>query len=237
MEKLSDYISKQIISTDECEILGYILNVNLTDDLKEISSFEVVDYENEQSLKLLYEDIKCVNKDCVFVQNSFVLKRDFFEILNNPIGKKVYDLYGFDMGVVQDVFISKNKVKSIVGNKGEIAIKYIINSGRDCLIFGNIKKKQKFLKTPRLVNNLPNVYIESSIAQENKDKKDSVEVKSKNPIRLFANERLLIGRVVMNDIFGFNNEIIAKKNSVISENIINKAKIHNKFNLLIFYSK
>jgi len=42
----------------------------------------------------------------------------------------------------------------------------------------------------------------------------------------------LIGRVMTNDIFGYNNEIIVQKNEIISQKIINKAKKHNKLNFL-----
>ena len=36
---------------------------------------------------------------------------------------------------------------------------------------------------------------------------------------------------------GYNNEIIAKKYDIINQNIINRAKKHNKLNFLFYYSK
>ena len=57
------------------------------------------------------------------------------------------------------------------------------------------------------------------------------------PIRLYANSNQLLGKLVTSEILGYNNELIAQKNDIINQKIINKARLHNKLNLLNYYSK
>ena len=57
------------------------------------------------------------------------------------------------------------------------------------------------------------------------------------PIKTYANKSLLMGKILTNDILGFNNEIIGKKDEKITEKIIKKAINHNKLNFLFFCSK
>ena len=57
------------------------------------------------------------------------------------------------------------------------------------------------------------------------------------PTRIYLNTKSLLGQVVTEDILGYNNELIAKKNDVINTKIINKAKLHNKLIILKYYSK
>ena len=58
-----------------------------------------------------------------------------------------------------------------------------------------------------------------------------------NPYKIIANQESLIGRKMTCDILGYNNELVAKKDEVISAKTINKAKRHNKISLLSYYNK
>lgn len=77
---------------------------------------------------------------------------------------------------------------------------------------GQVFKRQRFVANNK---NLPKVYIEEVKANVITDNKINVSDYKTNgeakPYRIYANQDFLSGRIVTNDIFGLNNEIVAKK--------------------------
>ena len=65
------------------------------------------------------------------------------------------------------------------------------------------------------------------------NKKNDIAIRTK----IYSSSRLLIGKLTTNDVFGYNNELIIKKNEIITKNIIEKAKKHNKLTFLMFNCK
>ena len=75
---------------------------------------------------------------------------------------------------------------------------------------------------------------------------DNIELKpkanykiSENPLpqRMITSQNYLLGRKLSKTIYGINNEIIAKKDCLITEKILNAAKNHNKLVELAVFSK
>ena len=236
MEKLSDYISKKIISIEQGAIIGYVLDVNFDDELKMLEEFIIVDEESEQTFSLSISDILSKSEECLVISSSQVLSVSLSLVTNNPIGKPVYDKNGVNLGIVKDVLLNQNNLKKLITSKCEIPSRYIKKSGNNCIIYGNRLKKQK--KYDFKVKNseiLPKVQIENQIIDLSvKKKNNNLQI---SPIRLFANVNSLLGKVITTDIFGLNNEIIAKKYDKINQNLIKKAKLHNKINYLFIYSE
>lgn len=236
MEKLSDYISKKIISIEQGAIIGYVLDVNFDDELKMLEEFIIVDEESEQTFSLSISDILSKSEECLVISSSQVLSVSLSLITNNPIGKPVYDKNGVNLGIVKDVLLNQNNLKKLITSKCEIPSRYIKKAGDNCIIYGNRSKKlKKYDFKVKNAENLPKVQIESQIIDLSiKKKNNNLQI---SPIRLFANVNSLLGKVITADIFGFNNEIIAKKYDKINQNLINKAKLHNKINYLFIYSE
>ena len=237
MEKISSLISKKVISLNEGELLGYVLDVVLDVKLQTYEGLIVVDGESENKFFLKRDYIISTGEDCVMIEDSQKLEFEISSKTNNPIGKEVYDGKGVFLGRVLDVEVSGKNVKKILTNKCEFPQKYIQKSGENYIIFGLLKNKKKnnIFESKKNINldNLPKVIISS---YENNSQLNQSAVKQ-DEIRVLANPNRLIGRVITNDLFGKNNEIIAKKNEKISKKTIKNAKIHNKLNFLIYYSR
>lgn len=238
MEKISSYISKKVISLADANQVGYVLNVVFDDNIKNFTGLMVIDEESENSFILHKQDLFAVGDDCVMIKDSNVLEFCISSLSNNPIGKVVYDCHGNMLGKVLDVEIDGKAVKKIITDKCEFPQRYIRKSGDNFLIFGSPVKEKKKLKfkdniNQKNVENIEKVTISQAISPNSNLNFISPEM----PIRLYAGTKELIGKTLINDILGYNNEIIAHKNQKINQKILNKAISHNKLNLLKFYSK
>lgn len=232
MEKVSEFISKKVISIEDGNLIGYVLNIMFDDQLKIFDGLIVVDEESENTFFLHRKDIVSIGQDCVMIDNANHLQFNISSS-NNPIGKLVYDCQGNMLGKVVDVELIGKQVKKIITTKCEFPQKYIRKAGDNFIIYGLASKKKKENLSNHnhtsLINpdGLPIVSIASpSQSHENE-----------TTPRLFANSNCLLGKMVSNDILGLNNELIAKKFDIIDKKIINKAKKHNKLNLLAYYCK
>ncbi len=234
MEKASDYISKKVISIENGCVVGYVLDIIYDDDFKKIEKFVIVDDESEKTFSIIYDDIKSKNNECLMIENNNLLQLYFSENFSNPIGKSVFNKEGLFLGNVEDVLFCGKLIKKIITNKCEIPVKFIFKVGKDCIIYGK-RSKNTIRYDFKSKNNLPKVFIEQINNNNFYDLNKSKEIEK--PIKLIANEKILIGREAKADIFGYNNEIIIKKYEKITQNVIYKAKIHNKLNLLFFYSE
>lgn len=232
MEKVSEFISKKVISIEDGNLIGYVLNIMFDDQLKIFDGLIVVDEESENTFFLHRKDIVSIGQDCVMIDNANHLQFNISSS-NNPIGKLVYDCQGNMLGKVVDVELIGKQVKKIITTKCEFPQKYIRKAGDNFIIYGLASKKKKENQSNHnhtsLINpdGLPIVSIASS-SQSNENETTP---------RLFANSNCLLGKMVSNDILGLNNELIAKKFDIIDKKIINKAKKHNKLNLLAYYCK
>lgn len=235
MEKISKLISKKVISLDDAKEVGYVLDVILDENVKTYTGLIVVDEESENSFVLPRENIYSVGDDTIMIENSSKLQFNISDKTNNPIGKLVYDSHGNGLGRVIDVEFQGKTVRKIITTFCEFPQRYIRKSGDNFIIFGAKKRrktgKEFNVEVIQNFSSLPKVTIASPFIG------GSNVVSPEAPVRLYASTKMLIGKIVTNDILGYNNEIIARKNEEITQKIINKAKAHNKFNLLSYYSK
>lgn len=227
MEKLNSYISKKVISRDSGSLVGYVLDMVFDANLSTLHGFVIVDDESEKTFFLPFEDARAISENAVIIDSAQSLCFFGDGQTFNPVGKEVIDNSGVSLGKVIEIELQRNKIKKIVTNKCEFLQRYVQAVGNEYIIFGNKKRKnaQNSFKSQLPVNGLPVVSI---------NYKPQIQEK---PYRIFANQNKLIGRVMTADLFGQNSEIIARKNDEINQKIINRAKFHNKLNLLVFYSK
>ncbi len=230
MEKITSYISKKVISLESGDMVGYVLNVFFDEKIKTFEGLIVVDEESENSFVLPRADIVSVGEDCVMIDEADKLKFNISSS-NSPIGKLVYDTQGNMLGRVCELEIAGKVVKKIVTDKCEFPQRYIRTAGEKYIIYGSPKKGENKGNFPQMVQ----------VAQQNSLTNEQVTIQEEKtisiPTILLANPNSLLGKMVTNDILGLNNEVVAKKFDIIDKKIIAKAKLHNKINLLSFYSK
>ena len=242
MEKISECISKKVVSLESGNVVGYILDAVFDDELKENMGFLVVDEESEELYFLSNDKIKAKSHECLIVEYNSDIVPYYFSATNNPIGKPVLDCDGVNLGNVIDVVLQGRSVKKIVTTKCEFTITFLRKSGKDCLIFGKkSKKNSKKVLFSANFSKLPSVIIEK-INHGNCDKiNNSVTFLgagyAEKPVRFISSSDMLIGKKISKDIVGYNNELIGRKNEKITKNIIEKAKKHGKFNILMLFSE
>ena len=110
MEKISDEISRKVISLSSGNVIGYVLDVLFTQDIKRIDGYLVVDEESEELSFLAYDKVKSKSEECFVVQDESDLEIYISSFFNNPIGKQVYDENGVNLGKVVDVYFEKDIV-------------------------------------------------------------------------------------------------------------------------------
>ena len=236
MEKLSEIISKKIITIEEGKMVGYIIKPVF--DNCQLVGFISCDDESEIEKFLLYEDIKNINKEGVLISSVYAMQNVDIEGGNSPLGKIVFDQNGVNLGRVEECYLDKKNIKKLQTNLCEIMGKNIACIEQDFVIFQKnnkkIKKNQKkSLKNINFIQKNPKVEILNKIENKNNEP----DFQPSYPIKVTANKSKLLGKKIVKDILGFNNEIIAKKDEIINSKIINRAIKHNKLNLLFFNSK
>ena len=234
--KISEIISKEIISIYECESVGTIKNVCFNKDLTKVLGFIFFNDESDYESYIPVKNIYSISEEGLMIRNTN--KIDFFiSENNNPINKKIFEINGKDTGRICDIeFDEKFNVCHLLTNKNiQIKPQNILSNGVGIILVkdDNQKisinafkpKKQKIEK----LNQDFKVKIVKMPIISNQEKNISAL-----PPKITTNTSTLVGKRAKRTIFGFNNEVIIKENALVSNHTLTMAKKHNKTNELIF---
>lgn len=230
MNKISTEISKKVVSLSSGNIVGYVIDVLFDERIKLIKGYLVADEESEEIFFLSYENVISQSDECFIINEEKDLEVYISSLFNNPIGKIVYDEKGLNLGRVRDVYFDKNLVKKIQTTKCEFPIQYLQKAGNDCVIYGRAKVKKKKQVLFEVKPHSPKVCVQDGGILTQTESKEF-------PVKLLAKTDHLIGKRLTQDLLGLNCELIAKKDEIVTKNIVQKAKQHNRYNLLMFYVK
>ena len=230
MTKLSELISKPVISLFNCEYVGYITNA-LFDKEKKTLKYLII-YDDVNDIEYVVETKHIVNfsNDAISIRNNELLElKQSLDLkllsYENIIFKNTYSTTGQSYGFVKDVLINENyKITELVLNNDELLLtKNIIKIGK-IIICGDkkISLSRYKLKPQILKNENYAVTIQST--------------KPKLPIKATINEDLLLNRTVYNTIYDSQNNAIIKANTIVNNSVINIAKKYGKLKELTRYS-
>lgn len=230
MTKLSELISKPVISLYNCECVGFVYNVLFDKQTKSIKYLTILDEENEIEYVISTKQIVNISNDAVVIRNSeeLLLKQSTdlsLSNLENLIMKKIYNIDGQAYGLVKDfAFDERYKVVNILTDTNQeietikvIKIESIILCSDTKINLSRFKKKVKFERS-------------------NNFKVEIQQNTPKLPIKAIINEDLLLNRVVYNNIYDENNKLLIKSNTMISPATISLAKKHGRLKELTRYS-
>ena len=238
MEKLSEIISKKVVALAEGEEVGYILSPVFYSDGSELLGFVLCDGESEIEKFLSVQDVVSCSDEHVFIKSISAMQNLEIEQLSNPLGKLVYDENGVNLGRVEECELEKNKIKKLQTDKCEIMQKNIECIGKDFVIYKkNKKNSKKSEKNNKKSFNFSKISPKVEILNQNNLQNQQFNFSSSLPIKATANKSKLLGKTLTKSLFGYNNEIIGKKDEKITEKIIARAIKHNKMNFLFFFSK
>ena len=237
MYKISDIISTPVISLYEGEHIGIIYNI-MFDYRQKKCNFACILNENDNILRLIkFKDIFKIGNDCIFIKNLTCLDLETncekeMEENTNPINLKVYNLSCEFLGTSHDIIVDDNfRISQIVLNNGKIIERNdILNIGKSTIIVGSDVSIQKFkpvVKSIKIQNSPKKVMILSDFI--------NFEINTQN--KIITDFRFLIGRILSQDVIALNGEMIARKDSIVTKDIVNKASSYGKLVEIARYSK
>lgn len=241
---LSEIISKPILNIYSGKIEGIISDAIMDKTLKKITKFKLFD-EDEEEYYLETQKIYSMGKNMCVIKNSeplnLVLTQSFLE--NNPINKKIYSTTGEEIGRITDVEVNeKFEITLLKTEKLSIKPNNILNISENIIVnLENKKIKLNSLK-PKIPQKRPKniVSILPKIEEINENtflKKEPYKINPNlTPTKVSSNVQFLLGRKVSKTIYGINNEIIIKKDSLINSKNLESAKKHSKLAELTLYS-
>ena len=226
--KVSELIGKRVVGLYEGETLATILRPALSSDFKKLKGFVIFDSDENE----LFISSACIFSagDCVTVKNASKLS-PYLEEGESVIGKNIFSTDGSMFGSIIDLEFNEDyKITAIQTDKERLEDYKLLVCAKD-IIFSQDKNITCSSLKPKIKN------YKNELLEGIKVKTQSLVVlENKMPLKFNGNTKLLIGRKVKNDIIGKNFELIAKKDQIINEKIIENAKTHNKLNYLFFNS-
>ncbi len=219
-------ISKIVVSKKEGRIIGFVLDIAVDFEKLEMVGYYVVDEENQSVHLLKNENLIEKGKDVVLVAG--VEAMEFCGMAHESLfGKRVISEDGAELGVVKSVEFFRKKISKVSTQKGEILTKYISFVGQDVL-FVTFKKRRKVAKKRQSVEflqggDLPKIEVLSA-------KQNQIE----KPEKINLSMQYYLGKICGRDVIGQNNERVAMKGEVVTKNVFEKAKKHNRINQLFF---
>ena len=237
MYKISDIISTPVISLYEGEHIGIIYNI-MFDYRQKKCNFACILNENDNIPRLIkFKDIFKIGNDCIFIKNLTCLDLETncekeMEENTNPINLKVYNLSCEFLGTSHDIIVDDNfRISQIVLNNGKIIERNdILNIGKSTIIVGSDVSIQKFkpvVKSIKIQNSPKKVMILS----------DFINSETNTQNKIITDFRFLIGRILSQDVIALNGEMIARKDSIVTKDIVNKATSYGKLVEIARYSK
>lgn len=249
MYKISEIISIPIISIYECDFQGIVYNVMFDTKLKKCKFLCVLNENEGVNKSLNISDIYQIGKDCIFIKNNSIIdlkcnNDNEFSIYTSLLNLPVYNFNGKSLGTCTDITIDKKfSIKSLHLNSGQIInIENIVNLGKTAILVSlNNVNINKFKPKQKLQTNLKpredKVIILSELNSSNYPSPQKEEIKNNNNNKIITDFKFLIGRLIEKDIIAFNGELIAKKNTTISKEIVNKASMYGKLAEITRFSK
>ena len=237
MENIVKLLGKPVINIYDGKLEGYVKNFLTDKKLKKIVWLEIFDDENQDEKILYAKNIFALDKDAIMIKNSekIYLSNTINSECINPIGYKVYNINGKYENYVNNIsFNNSFNIESITLQGGnELNKSKIVNVGDKIIIKSENKIKMHKFK-PKSIINLENALDQKveTLSEENKIYK----IKSHPNKILTAGSEFLIGRKVGQNIYTETKQLLVKKNSKITNQIIDIASANGKLKELTTYS-
>lgn len=227
---LSQIIGTEVFSIYDKSEIGVIYSVQINKTRTKIDGFFIFDAD-ENEFYLPFKNLLGIN-NFVTIKNIEQLSNLLPESNLNPLGKKVISIDGQDYGKITDIIFEKDgKITALKTSQKDISLTEIASMG-DIVILGEKTKVSNY--KPKKNTHLSKITAESNFSVKIMSFESSSSSVKISPPKLTINSNYLVGKKAKTDLIGLNNELIVKKNQIITEKMIEMAKIHNKFNQLYY---
>ena len=228
--QLSNIIGLPVFSIYDCQNVGYVLDVVYTRNLNKIAYFVVSDDDNEVIYTINIRSIYKISNECVLIKNNTKLNVSTLEP-NNIVGHTILSLDG-QKDSVKDVCLDENYcVQSIQGQKITFGCQDILYRQNKIVILkdsAGLLKRKNF--APR-IRNVPS-------APQNATQSVSILNSISQPIQVRVNStNSVIGKHLTQNLYSRQNEVLATKDSTITQSTVNIARQFGVLNQLIALAK
>lgn len=248
--KISDIISKKVISIYEAKKVGVVENILI--NKKNINNWFLKIYNETSDLYLLlnHKDIYNIGEQAITIKNTSILnladnlamtEEDYY----SPLNAKLFDIYGNHVGVINDLHLcEKHKVQTlqIKGSEKLYNIKDILTASSTVAILNDTPPKRRYNFSSKKKIAASTDYkvsiIEKQLNNEGENPSDlappltSIEPvhmqAESSPKRIITDYSFLLNRKITSSIFAQNGEILLKANSIVNASAIAKARLHGK---------
>lgn len=237
LKKISVLVGKPIVSIFEGKMIGYVKNVIFDDKINKIDWIEFFDEENENEFVISAKDVYAIddiitikNNDCVIPKNIVALEE------KNPINFSVVSVDGKNVGKIIDIELDdKLKIDCfVINNNSKILPNQMLNIGKNIAVLQPEKTTKISHYKPNTKIFTKNVKTNNLVTIENKSfNQNKITVPKKI---LTDNFSFLIGRKLDKNIYTDNKQLIAKKHSIITSQIIDVASKNGKLKELTYSS-
>lgn len=229
--ELSNLIGKQIYAIYETQVLGTISQALFNKNYTQVIGFYFFDEEENEHF------VKTKN---IFGFGDFITVKNTDKVssilplldMPSPLRKRVIDVSGNFWGEIANSTIEENGTikffatstgKNITGNQIMSVVDFVlINNNQEKLKSFKPKQSRVLAKS----NTIPPINVKIMKIEE---KENDIMIM---PPKVQFNPDILIGKKVRDDFMGKNNELLLRKNQIVTEKAIQEIKKHNKINQL-----
>lgn len=260
MQNLKQLLNKPVLSLYEGELIGTINGIYLD---KRLKKFYLLSIKTEEDLEyILYaKNIYHIGKNAITIKNNsyIILKSDSdleVEELVNPLTFKIYTMQGEYKGMIEDIVVNEKYETSslVIENGKELMFDMPANCSKNTVILydkgsrttaSNFKQRTinitKFFKQEKNKNVEIQPIERANVVEVDKSMLVGEEIERKEvatPLKSIVNNTdFLINRKTTSNIYGLNDEVIIKSNTVITQKVIALAYKFGKLQELMLKCK
>ncbi len=260
MKLLSEILSKRVLNVYSSKIEGVISSVVCHEN--KVVYLQFFD-EDEVEFLLDTSKIYAMENDMIVIKNSAcIMPASNITGTNRLMGIDVYNERGALLGQVEDVMLKDNfSISYIKVNGEEISIKKVLKinevvmvKGKENISLFSFKPRDKKPVMPKMKSQSVKILPLEENVEEREDNVTLVEklfpikIKEETGYKIspslspqkvigVGSGKYLIGRKATKTIYGMNNEILIRKDALVTDEILNKVRGHNKLMELALYTK
>ena len=239
MKKVTDTLSKEIVSVCEGEIAGIVTNVYTDGKLERVRGYKVSSEDRDEGRFLPLRRL-IAEGDAMIVCGKYALEET--SLSECPLGSKVFDTAGAFCGVLRDLLFDEEtgRVLSLVADEKEIDPMRVIRFGKNAVVLrapchdGKVFRRSAKSRSRKKKDSVPALPAVSSktiaepplpIESEGTPVETvSLEERDIFPLQDYA---FLLGRIVLKRI-GEGADLVASENEIVTTDIILNAREKGK---------
>lgn len=221
MRKITDTLSKEILSAREGEILGIATNAYADGKLSRVRGYKVSSDDRDEG-RLLPLSALLGEGDALVVRNRAALRESAGR--ECPLGAKVYDTTGAFRGVLRDILFDERTgiVLSLLVDENEISPDRILSYGDALLLRAPCHDGVVFraaTSTKKVAHTLSAPAPKEAESVPTEETLPPQEGRKEEPADLFPDYAFLLGRTVVKSIVD-GNDVLARSGDLVTHELL-----------------